>query len=289
MIDLHMHTSASDGKLSPKEVVALSLKKGLSAIAITDHDSISGIGPAIARARGKDIEIIPGIEINCDGEEAGFKEVEVVGLFVDPSNEALIKFTQNAKQDRFEQKKKIVAKLQDFGFDISFDELKAFAKGSIGRPHIARLLVKKYPEKFSSIRDVFVKLLRVGKPAHVDRENKSSIKQAISIVKEAGGLSFLAHPGVFPKEKSLDLIKFFKKQGGQGIETYYPYYMIVPELKIGEKENLELIKFYQKTANDLGLLEAGGSDFHGGDRETINAVEMPETVLEKLKEASKKN
>ncbi len=283
MIDLHMHTSASDGRLSPQELVGLALKNGLSAIAITDHDAIGGIAPAMEYARGKPLEIVPGIEINCDGMEIGFREVEVVGLFVDCEHSTLLRFVEEARQDRLEQKKRIVEKLQGLGFEIRFEELGEYAKGSLGRPHIAQLLVKKYPGEFSSIREVFEKYLGTGKEAYVDREKKSSIKQAIDIIKKAGGIAFLAHPGVFGKKETGALVEFFQSNGGQGIETYYPYYLIYPHLKISEKENLEIIEFYQKIAKENGLLESGGSDFHGGDRETINAVKMPYSVLEKIK------
>ncbi len=287
MIDLHMHTNASDGKLSPKQLIDLSLKNGLKAIAITDHDTISGITSGLEYAKGKRLEVIPGIEINCDEEKIGFKEIEVVGLFVDHEHKALVNFVRDAEQDRLKKKKKIVKQLQKLGFDVTFEELKTYAKGSLGLPHVAQLLLKKYPNKFSSIRDVFDKYLRSGKPAYVDRENKPGIKQAISTVKKSGGLSFLAHPGIFHNKGALDAIEFFQKNGGQGIETYYPYHIICPELKIGEKENFEIIAFYQETAKKCGLLESGGSDFHGGDRETINAVRIPDSVLEKLKASGK--
>ena len=287
MIDLHIHTTASDGKLSPQEVVALALKKGLGAIAITDHDTISGIAPAIEYAKGKGIEIVPGIEINCDEEGLGFKEFEVVGLFVDNKNKKLNEFTRKAEQDRLEQKKKILEKLQGLGFDLSFEELKAMAKGSLGRPHIAMLLAKKYPSKIHSIREAFEKYLGVGKPAYADRESKPGVKEAIAAIKNAGGTTFLAHPGIYPKKKAVRLIEFFQKSGGEGIETYYPYHLICPQFKIGEEKNLEIIRFFQKIAEEKGLLESGGSDFHGGDRQTMLSVRIPDSVLEKLKEARK--
>ena len=125
----------------------------------------------------------------------------------------------------------------------------------------------------------------MGKPAFVERENKCGIGEAIKAIKKAGGLSLLAHPGIFAREQSIKLIDFFKKQQGDGIETYYPYHVLCPQFRIGEKENLEMIKFYQGIAENEGLLESGGSDFHGGDRETINVVSVPDTVLDKLKNA----
>lgn len=287
MIDLHMHSDASDGNLSASELVDLAIKNAIEAIAITDHDSVGGVAPAIEHAADKNIEVVPGIEINCNASEVGFKEVEVVGLFIDYRHMAMAKFVKEAKEERLEQKKKIVKKLQELGFDIEFEELKPLAKGSLGRPHIAQLLIQKAPGKFSSIKDVFDKYLGVGKPAYVEREKQYTLGQAISLVKKCGGLAFLAHPGAYGKDPA-KLIDFFQAQGGQGIETFYPYHLLCPRLKIGEKENLGLIKSFREIAKKRKLLESGGSDFHGGDRETINSVKIPYEVLAKLKEAHHK-
>jgi hypothetical protein len=277
-----MHSDASDGNLSAKELVELALKNGLEAIAITDHDTVGSIAAAIKYAADKNIEIVPGIEINCDASEVGFKEVEAVGLFIDYKHDAMAKFVKEAKEERIEQKKKIVKKLQELGFDITFEELMPLAKGALGRPHIAQLLIQKAPGKFLSISDVFDKYLGVGKPAHVEREKKYTLKQAISLIKKCGGLAFLAHPGAYGKDPA-KLIDLFKSQGGHGIETYYPYHLICPELEIDEKENLRLIESFQEMAKNRKMLESGGSDFHGGDRETINSVKIPYEVLDILK------
>ena len=287
MIDLHMHSDASDGNLPAKELVDLAIKKGLDAIALTDHDTVGNVAVAIEYAQGKGIEVIPGIEINCDASEIGFKEVEAVGLFIDYKHPAMIEFTKDAKEQRLEQKKKIVKKLQELGFEITFEELKSFAKGSLGRSHIAQLLIKKYPGKFSSIRDVFNRYIGFGMPAYVERGNKYTLPQAISLIKKCGGLVFLAHPGAYGKDPA-KLIDFFQKQGGQGIETYYPYHLICPELKIDEKENLRIIQSFQEIAKNRKMFESGGSDFHGGDRQTINSVKIPDEVLATLKAALKK-
>ncbi len=287
MIDLHMHSDASDGNLSASELVDLAMKNAIEAIAITDHDSVGSVAQAIKYASDKDIEVVPGIEINCDASEVGFKEVETVGLFIDYEHRAMTEFVKEAKEERLEQKKKIVKKLQELGFDIEFEELKPLTKGSLGRPHIAQLLIRKAPGKFSSIRDVFDKYLGAGMPAYVEREKKYTLKQAISLIKKCGGLAFLAHPGTYGKDPA-KLIDFFQSQGGHGIETYYPYHLLCPELKIGEKENLQIIKSFREIAKNRNLLESGGSDFHGGDRETINSVKIPYEVLAKLKQAHKK-
>jgi hypothetical protein len=285
MIDLHMHSTASDGKLSPSELVDLAAENGLKAIALTDHDTIGGLAEAMEQAKAKNVELVPGIEINCDGKGIGFDEFEVLGLFVNPWHKALIAFDKQARRDRENQKRKMVERLQELGFDINFGELKSVAKGNIGRPHVAQLLVDKHPNRFSSIRDAFTALLARGKPAYVEREKKYKLGQAIELIKAAGGLVFLAHPGALGRKRAVKLIELFQKKGGHGIETYYPYHVLCPELRVGEKQNAETVKFFQKIARKCGLLESGGSDFHGGDRDSINAVHVPDSVLEKLKEA----
>ena len=111
------------------------------------------------------------------------------------------------------------------------------------------------------------------------------MKDAISIIKNAGGVPILAHPGVYKKKDSLELIGAFTKLGGRGIETYYPYHLICPDLKIGRKENNNLVKFYQKIAASHKLFESGGSDFHGTDRDTLGKIAVPDKVLLHLKSA----
>ncbi len=282
-IDLHVHTNRSDGELDPQEVVDLAIKKGLKAVAITDHDVVDGVEGAISYASGKGIEVIPGIEIGCDELGIGFKEVHVVGLFIDYKNKDLLEFAENIKKQRTNQKRKMIDKIRELGYDITFEEVALSVKGAFGRPHICRTLMKKYPDKFSSIQEVFDKLLGIGKPAYVDREERGGMKEAISIIKRAGGISFLAHPGVYKKEDSLELIKAFRKAGGEGIETYYPYHIICPKLGIDAEENSRLIGFYKELVKSEGFLESGGSDFHGGDRDTLGEIPIDWDVLERLR------
>ncbi|MFH0837537.1 MAG: PHP domain-containing protein [Candidatus Aenigmatarchaeota archaeon] len=281
MIDLHIHTCFSDGRLTPEQVVDLAIASGLSAIAITDHDVINGIEPALDYAKNKNIKIVPGIEISCDENELGYNEVHVIGLFIDYKNHELMKFCEEIKKQRIEQKKKIIKNLQTIGFNITYEEVEKTVGASFGRPHIARVLVKKYPDKFSSTKDVFDKYIGIDKPAYVDREDRHSIKTAIEIIKKANGLAILAHPGMY-KDDSAELIKIFSLLGGQCIETYYPYHIIFPDMKIDIEENEKLVKTYQKITHSLKLLESGGGDFHGGNRDTLGTMKIPDSVLEKL-------
>lgn len=283
MIDLQNHTIASDGELTPEQLVDLAIEKKLSAIAITDHDSIGSVKTAIEYAEGKNIEIVPGIELSCDDPLFGYDKIDTLGLLIDPDNKKLNSLIEHIKNRREENKRLIIKKLKGFGYEIEYEDVKKTVKGTFGRPHIAKYLLKKYPKEFSSVSDVFSKLIGRGKKAYLDTKGRVSIKDGIKAIKEAGGVAILAHPGVYPREDSLKIIGYFIKNGGDGIETYYPYHIICPELKIGEKGNHEMINFYKKIAKSKKLLESGGNDYHGNDRATLGEVKIPESVLENLK------
>ena len=284
MIDLHMHTNASDGDFSAEEVVDFALKKKLNAIAITDHDTIANVERAVEYAKGKGIEVVTGIEVRANEPEAGFVNIDVIGLFVDVKSDALVKFTRMIKEERINQNKEMIKKLQKFGYKITFEEVAGTVKGVFGKPHLARILINKYSQEFSTIKEVFDRYLGVGKPAFVERKNLTRIKDAVKIIHDAGGISILAHPGVFGKEKSLRLIKMFKDAGGMGMETYYPYYIICTEFKLDENENKRWVAYYKKIAEENSFVESGGNDFHDlKERNTMGLVEIPDEVLNNIK------
>lgn len=283
MIDLHCHTIASDGECTPKELVDLALKKNLNTIAITDHDSVGSIKQAAEYSKDKPIEVIPGIELSCDDPLFDFDKIDVIGLFIDYSNKPLIKLIKHINETRNQNKKEIINKLNKLGFEINYEEVKKQAKGTFGRPHIAKHLLKKHPERFTSVNDVFDKYLGQGKPAFVKTTNRVSINKAINIIKGAKGLSFLAHPGIYPKGKSAKLIDYFVFNGGDGIETYYPYHVICPNLCLDAKGNEQLIQFFKEIAKSKNILESGGSDYHGKYRSTLGETNMPDLTLDSIK------
>src|SRR3989338_8864477 len=288
MIDLQSHTTASDGELSPEELVELAIKKKLSAIAITDHDSLGSLKKAAEYSKGKNIEIIPGVELSCDDPLFSYEKIDVLGLLVDPDNKKLIELIGHINERREENKKQIIKKLNSFGYEIDYESVKKTVGGTFGRPHIAKYLIKKYPDKFSSVRDVFDKLIGRGKKAFIKTESRVSIADAIKIIKQAKGLAIMAHPGIYPRELSLKLIDYFVSNGGDGIETYYPYHIICPELKIDSKGNEKIIEFYKEIVKAKNLLESGGNDHHDMYRSTLGEIQIPKIILEKLKKAVKK-
>lgn len=282
-IDLQSHTTASDGEFSPQKIVDLAIKRNINALAITDHDTVDGVGPAIEYAKDKDIEIVPGIEISCSEIKHGFKKVDVLGLLIDYNKRSLFELTKRIKAARINQKREIIKKLNKLGFDISFEEVIKDVKWSFGRPHLAKVLLEKYPNEFTSIKDVFDRYIGENRPAYVERKDRVTLKDAIKIIKKSNGISILAHPGVFKKEDSIELIHIFMNLGGDGIETYYPYHIICPDLKIDKGGNKKMIDFYRKIAKSKKLLESGGNDFHGSYRDTMGEIFIPLKVLENLK------
>jgi|TARA_B100001971_G_C18252178_1_gene579160 hypothetical protein len=282
-IDLHCHTIASDGELTPEGLVDLAVEKKLRAIAVTDHDSLASIKPAVEYSKDKNIEIISGIEISCDDPLFDHDKIDILGLLVDYNNKTLIGLIRHINKKRDENKREIIKKLNSLGFEVDFDEIKKTAKGTFGRPHIAKFLMKKYPDKFSSVRDVFDKYIGAGKAAFVKPMGFIPIKDAVRIIKEAGGVSILSHPGIYPREDSIRLIDYFIENGGEGIETYYPYHIICPDLELDEKGNNDLIDFYRDIAKSKQVLESGGNDFHGDYRPSLGIVNIPYSVLENMK------
>jgi len=258
-IDLHIHTTASDGEFSPKEIVDLAIKKGMKVIAITDHNSISGIQEALDYSKNKNIKVIPGIEISCEFED--YPEVHIVGLFIDYKNKELLKFLELRKQLSIKHQIKILEKLNELGYEINIKELKKIKGYSFTRPTIAKVLLKKYPDKFSSISQIFKELLWTNKKAYVKKERRL-IKEVIEIILAAKGIPILAHPGVY-LNKSEKIINKFIELGGRGLEFNYPYTGIYGlDKKLSNARNSK----FKEIARDRKLFFSGGSDFHGEGR-----------------------
>lgn len=240
--DLHVHTNASDGLMSPDEVVCWSKKKRLAAIGITDHDTVNGISLAIDASSKYGVEIVPGIELSTIFED---EEIHILGYFIDYKAEWFLDILKKIQNSRFERAEKIVTKLNGLGFDITMEEVRALANGGIGRPHIARAMINKgYVE---NIIGAFREYIGKDCPAYIERY-KLSCGEAIEIVKKIGGIAVLAHPGLIKKKENISKAIAL---GVDGIEVYHP------------KHDDEIIKHLFTIANSKKLLITGGSDCHG--------------------------
>lgn len=253
MIDLHIHTTFSDGTCSPEEVVRIAKEKGLFAIAVTDHDTTDGVKIALKKGQEMGIEVISGVEISADFEI----EMHILGLFIDVDNVFLQDKLKILEVFRKERNPKIIKKLRKMGYDISMEDVERVASGEvIGRPHIARVLVQK--GYFDSTKAVFEKLLGFGKPAYVKKE-KLKPYEAIRAIKEANGIAILAHPHkyLYLDEGPENVFEELKEYGLDGLEVYHSDHT--------DKETRELLEIAKK----LDLVISGGSDFHGANKPDI--------------------
>jgi predicted metal-dependent phosphoesterase TrpH len=244
--DLHTHTLHSDGFYAPENLVTKAHEQGIEQLGITDHDSVNGISEAIEYAEKFGMEIIPGLEISSDIRDS---EVHILAYFIDPKNKELGHYLNFFREERYKRAIRIVKKLNILGLNITIDDVLVFAKTSaIGRPHIAQALLAKGQVK--SFFEAFYKYIGNHAPAY-ERKVHLSPQSAFKIINDAGGLSFIAHPGNMPEI----LIKELIDAGVDGIEVIHP------------SHSPEQTRFYRGIVNEYFLLECGGSDFHGGKRE----------------------
>ncbi|OIQ08865.1 DNA polymerase III PolC-type [Moorella thermoacetica] len=241
--DLHTHTTASDGQLRPAKMVRLARERGLTALGITDHDTVSGLAEALAAGREVGLKVIPGIELSTEWEG---REIHLLGYGLDWEQGELMAFLETMRQARQRRNLKIVARLRDLGYNLTMADVAREAKGeTTGRPHIAAALVQK--GYLPSIDAAFKTLLDRGRPAYVPRA-KIPPSTAVKVILEAGGVPVLAHPGLSQAD---DIIPELVNSGLQGLEVYYPHHDPVTRER------------YLKLASRYDLVVTGGSDFHG--------------------------
>lgn len=265
-IDLHLHTTASDGTQTPSEVVSAAATIGLRAIAITDHDSVEGIAEALEAARttpGAPI-VIPGVELSAVHDDS---DVHVLGYFVDHTDAGFLEHLEDLRAARMRRAEAIVHALADGGFSIDIAHVLALSSGAaVGRSHVARALVEQ--GLAADVTDAFKRLLGRGRPFYVPKDVRTPT-DVIAAVNAAGGIAVLAHPGV---TRSDHLPALLAPLGLTGIEAYH------------SEHDEEMRARYSELARELGLIVTGGTDYHGphspnGD---MGSVEVPDGTLEAL-------
>lgn len=255
-IDLHVHTTASDGALSPREVVRRAKEMGLKAIAITDHDTVEGIAEAVQEGTRRGIEVVPGVELSVDWPNGTF---HVLGYYINPEDLQLKEVLAIVQRAREERNWKMLDRLRQLGFELTMEEVRSFSRdGQICRPHFALAMVKR--GYVTSVEEAFEKYLKKGGPAYVEKF-KLKPEEAVKVILEAGGLPVLAHPYTLEvgEENLKALVKELKRIGLQGIEVYYP------------DHTPEQIALYRRIAEEFDLAPTGGTDFHGP---TVKDVEL---------------
>lgn len=267
IVDLHMHSTASDGSLPPAEVVALAQRNGVKIIALTDHDSIAGIPAALERAREAGIRIIPGIELSVSEQNM---DVHLLAFGFDTSDARMLEAIARYRESRHDRARKILTRLKGLGIRIPMEEVEEIAGGgAIGRPHVAEaLMMNGHVETF---HEAFQRYLGHHAPAYVAKHTVS-LEEAVEVVRDAGGVTVLAHPGTLNRDA---WIPGLARRGLDGIEVWHS--------KHGPAE----INRYREIARAHGLLMTGGSDFHGERTPdvSIGSVAVPEQVIADLDEA----
>ncbi len=265
-VDLHIHSTASDGVLSPSQIVRTALELDLATIAITDHDTTAGIAEAQRAAKGTGLEVIPGVEINSEGE---WGDLHFLGYYVAPEAPLLRQRLQAMRDARLGRARKMIEKLGRMGMPLDWEEVRALAGGeSVGRPHIARAMVNR--GYVTSIQEAFDQYISNDGPAYVPRLRLTPA-EVIEAIREAGGVAVLAHPA---HSGVVDRIPEFVALGLQGVEVYYPEHAPDEVAHL-----LDLCRRY-------GLVATGGSDFHSPDHEEgapLGSVFVPEEAVERLK------
>lgn len=273
LVDLHSHSTASDGKLSPHDLVKLAAEVGLKVMALTDHDSVDGIIPALEAAKASpDITFIPGVEISTDLPDGG--EAHVLGYFIDYTDPDFTKTLERFRLSRLNRGKKMVDKLKAIGFFVDWKRVQEIAgEGAIGRPHVARAMLEKgYINKFEEA----FKYIGHGGQAYVPRE-KMTPEEAVELILRAKGLPVLAHP--FTVKDPEAMVIRLKKVGLVGLEVYY------------KDNNPQQTAASLQLAKKYGLIATGGTDYHamGTDNEVrLGGVEVPMLAVEQLMTLNKK-
>jgi len=266
VVDLHAHTTASDGSLTPVELVQEAARRGVRVLAVTDHDSTDGVAPALDEAtRHRPLEVVPGIEINCDVEGA---EIHILGYYPDYEAEWFQDFCRSQRQTRRARVLLMLARLADLGLPIDADEVwNLVQEGSAGRPHVARAMVNRGYVK--TVRQAFDRYLAAGKPAHVPRVKLAPV-DAVRLLRRAGGVPVFAHPGLSQRD---EMIPELIEAGMMGIECLYSAHSAAETARY-----LDLCKVRD-------LVATGGSDFHGPAVRagTLGVPRVPMAVWEALK------
>jgi len=274
-IDLHTHSTHSDGSFPPGKLVELAKEKGLRAIALTDHDTVAGVEEAVSAGKKLGVEVVPGVEISA---QFGPGTMHILGYCLHSTHPELTGALKKLQQARAARNPKIIERLQTLGLKITTAEVLDLAGEQVGRPHIARALVQR--GHVSSMDEAFSRYLKKGAVAYVEKF-RFSPRQAIGLIRRAGGLASLAHPFTLgidePKELS-PVAKELQAMGLEGIEVFYP------------DHSMEMTVLYDDVAKRLGLLPTGGSDFHGDLRNGtdlgggLQADNLDYALLQALKE-----
>lgn len=273
MIDLHVHSIFSDGSLTPEDLVARAAEGGLSAIALTDHDTTAGVPRFLAAGEEHSVRAISGVEISADFKGG---TMHMLGYFVDPAHRALNEKLEWIREGRKARNAEVLEKLHKLGFGITWEDVKSYAGDEVvGRPHFAQALQAR--GCVASKDEAFDRYLGKGKPAYAERRRLTP-EDSLQLIIGAGGVPVLAHPFTLNinSQKLRDLVKDLASKGLQGIEVYY------------SEHTAPMVKHYLGLTKKFGLVATGGSDFHGALTPDIRLgrgfgnLDVPDAVVDAL-------
>lgn len=273
MIDLHVHSTFSDGSLTPEELIAEAVRVGLSAIALTDHDTTAGVPRLVAAAASTPVRAIAGVEISADVASG---TMHILGYLIDPENHTLIDRLKWLREGREVRNAEILEKLNKLGFGLTWDEVAAFAgEDVVGRPHFAQALLARKIVKDKN--EAFDKYLGKGKPAYANRRRMTP-EDSIELIRGAGGVPVLAHPFTLnlSAEALRKELKSLHELGLAGVEVFY------------SEHTPSMVSQYLNLSKELGLIATGGSDFHGAMNPDIKlgtgfgSLHVPDEVTAQL-------
>jgi len=266
-LDLHVHTTASDGLWSPARVVYEALARGLRYLAITDHETTQGAVEAMALARGTALEVIPGVEISVGGSE---EEIDLLGYFVDPVHPDLLRFLKGMQAERRERIRAMAERLAQLGMPVPWERVLELARGDVlGRPHLARAMVEQ--GYVANEAEAFRRWLGRGCPAYIPRQPIDP-HEVLAVIRAAGGVAALAHPGRSGLPRNLESLW---RAGLVGLEVFHPDHSPADVARL-----IAIARIYD-------LIPTGGSDFHGpgpDGRILLGAMPVPEHTVERLRE-----
>ncbi len=265
-VDLHIHSTASDGTLTPAQIVQEAAALGLTAVSIVDHDTLEGVDGALEAAEGLPVEVIPGVEVNTD---VGPLDVHILGYWFDPGDERLRRTLADVRLARLGRAEQIVTKLRELGVPMELDDVLRQAGGAaVARPHVAAALVEL--GVVGKVQTAFDRFLGRGRRAYVPRYRLTP-RQAIDAIRQAGGVPVLGHPGLVGRDR---LIRQLARDGLEGLEAWHIDHSDV------------MVAKYQALAAELDLVVTGGTDSHGpgGSRPVeVGQVTAPDAVLGPLR------
>jgi len=270
LVDLHTHTVFSDGLLEPEQVVLEAHKLGLAALAITDHDSVDGVGPARALGKRLKLEVVPGVEMSCT---VGGTDVHILGYYLDVAAQKVLDFFETVREQRKARALKMVAKLNELGVQVTMERVCHFARaGAIGRPHVAQALLE--AGAVTSITEAFNKYIGYDGPAYFPKMRLTPVA-VVRFIQQHGGVAFIAHPASYHNDEA---VYAAIAAGVDGIEVWHP------------EHDKRASDHYAELALKNGLLMSGGSDCHGGaknGRMFLGQVTIPYKYLAAIKRRAK--